>query len=399
MSVSAMIVCAQNTGDGDSPVAKAVTVPPPMFNLLDNGDFSDWPDEAVFPPYWSGEGNTTDRKASWKIERFDTLTYDGRYAAKQTWSQPDDKLAVLDRFGVTVNKLKPNSSYRLSLKAWNQSQAPVSVQVWTLDASAGASADASPKPLVSSLIEIAPSHEFEDYSALFTVGDKASIRIVTSYPSGTTPASTVWDAWVLEEANDLVWPMAVSVDTFNSDEALSDTVKRSMRLVANLVPYSNFASWPTDGSLAPGWGLYSGRERPYTVSRYTGKTPFGQAILQTWNHADADASVYQLFGPTVEDLDPDTVYRLMFSAYNQSDNSVFVQPWEVGKKDGEPVRCLASPFIEVKSAPKCGFVRYYAAFKTGTGSRVKLAISTDAASFPVSIAWCNWSLMRVGSMR
>lgn len=348
----------------------------PDGNLFKNGDFANWPDDLRIPVDWThAQGYPTLDEAPSKIERFKDGTYDKWYAAKQTWTKPDGEDSIFRQFGITVSGLKPETNYRLVLKAWNQSKNTIVVLPWSVENPA--SGDGSHvKCLSLPFIEIPPSDGFVDYGRTFqTDADTTAVRFVTASPGKENyPVSVIWDRWVLTEVG---------------SEA------------ENLIQNGNFGNWPSDVRLpigfAHGFGYSTLDDIPAAISPVDVPTLHARAAQETWRKPDGADSIFRLFGVTVENLKPNTLYRLSVSAYNTSkSDTVFVSPWAVGEKESDPVLKLAQPGIEVKPGAGFGYLDYAIGFKTGPNdTRVRIVASSNAAG--VTVYWREWRLTEAGS--
>ena len=57
---------------------------------------------------------------------------DGAYALEQTWNRSDAEDTVFQRFGITLESLKPNTSYRFTVKVKNESKGTVLISPYSI---------------------------------------------------------------------------------------------------------------------------------------------------------------------------------------------------------------------------------------------------------------------------
>ncbi len=161
-------------------------------NILSNGGFEDWPEDALAP-----EG-TQAPKAQSHIASETAMVAKGRRAIRQTWMD-GNPAPPLDLFGLWVSGLKPNTAYDLVVEASNEGGVPVGIGAWHVIAPQGK----VPRivPLAYPVVGIPATKGFQRFHGTFRTADMPPDSYVFLAPvclgQGCDGAEVIWDQWRL----------------------------------------------------------------------------------------------------------------------------------------------------------------------------------------------------------
>ncbi len=165
-------------------------------NLLENGDFENWPRNLAAPPSFN-----VPQKAS-VLRKEPARTARGRLAVKQTWDQADSRLSMRHRFSVELKNLKSNTTYELFIKAMVPESNRVRIAMY--QKTLAAKGRSRYRLLEPEVIMLDRSIGFREYVGRFTTLDEEDDTVVISTfcRGGKFPISAYWDDFRLTE---LAW--------------------------------------------------------------------------------------------------------------------------------------------------------------------------------------------------
>jgi hypothetical protein len=167
-------------------------------NLIENGNFRDWPDPVRVPKGWThclGYPRLPEMPSS--ILPLWDASYEGQMAVKQTWRRSDGADSVFRQFGVTVTNLKPNTKYVIKAKAHNQSDSPVLIVPYGV-----VEEGEKVQRLAEGGVLVKPGNDFEVCSTGFVTAEQTTVRLAaasTVEEESAYPLTVVWEEWVLLE--------------------------------------------------------------------------------------------------------------------------------------------------------------------------------------------------------
>lgn len=162
-------------------------------DVLDNGGFEQWPDNAPAPLtcQWPQAAST--------IVRESFCVSEGRSAVRQTWSASDSAVSPLERFGVYSGHPQTNTDYGITFEAANDTTAIVAVQLCLVSA---------PPNLPPALIAVGspipvtgPTHGFKTFTGSIHLAEVPSdcFLVAATWMRGAYQpgVSVVWDHFCL----------------------------------------------------------------------------------------------------------------------------------------------------------------------------------------------------------
>lgn len=157
-------------------------------NLLGNGNFSVWNEEATAP-----EGFIVPDNKIVHVVRLESRGGEGLYSADQGWSQSDMEGGYSNSFHTIIPGIQAGWTYELFVHALVYNQSTVSVNAYLLDESGSVAAT------WPDLVVITPGHaELQEHTARISPEQKGSLVIVSQSNKNTKfPARVCWQEWRL----------------------------------------------------------------------------------------------------------------------------------------------------------------------------------------------------------
>ncbi|MCP4640832.1 MAG: hypothetical protein GY851_10380 [bacterium] len=166
---------------------------PARGNLIRNGGFTDWLAEAPCPVGWRWDTDRPEPNRHYVVTK--EVGDTGGVVLTQAWRSSDSADGLNRLFGQTIERLKPNTEYHLTVRAWNRSDRPVAIAAHEVDEKGGHVAT-----LKLTAAEVLPSEGFVEHTGTFFTGTGSRVRLVAYYPRPEEGPITVgWDKWRLWE--------------------------------------------------------------------------------------------------------------------------------------------------------------------------------------------------------
>ncbi len=170
--------------------------------LIRNGSFNDWHSFDFLPAEWRFAAECGEDEAPSMIRRYARKTFDGGFAVEQTWHKPDRRERLYDQFGIFLRNIKPDTEYKLELKAMGLSKDFVKVSVWILRKGPFKRSKVIPTIIKADLIKVRKSDDFLNHVGTFKTPPDVfrEVRLCTYIDRGNYfPVTVVWDEWKLTE--------------------------------------------------------------------------------------------------------------------------------------------------------------------------------------------------------
>ncbi len=176
-------------------------------------------------------------------------------------------------------------------------------------------------------------------------------------------------------------------------------VRASRASSRNLLVNGGMEKWTDDGKAPENFNAILPAEVE-SIQKETMSVAEGHAaVRQVWNKADGAASIFKLFGKTVENLEPSTTYEFYVKASNPSKDHVVIAVWQLTPNANGRAQIrgqLNHGVVRIKPCPT--FTEYGGYFTTGpyADGLVMLVASCNGPVFPATVIWDDWRLAKTG---
>jgi len=174
--------------------------PPP--NLIRNGDFSVWHPGSPAP-----SGFDAPRKSN----PFSYIEPETKHltsvpkGVRQTWQASDSGDSFFRLFRTWVTDLRPETDYRFTVQADNQSKNTVAILVYEYYVPQAVPGPERPEGARLGILEVSPTDGFQEFALDFTTGGKdvfcVMLFVKCRGDAKDFPATCIWDDWYLSKAS------------------------------------------------------------------------------------------------------------------------------------------------------------------------------------------------------